>query len=119
MAMADPVEMPDLPKKLKKQGWRVKIRKDERVEPPHVTIIRSGGDEWRLGLRDWELLVPPGGKWRDLDVELRRFLEDEGVRSRLRAVWDQRYPSNPIESPERAADDEAKGKGKGKGGRNA
>ena len=35
-----PFELP-LPKKLKAEGWKVKIREKERVEPPHVTVMHK------------------------------------------------------------------------------
>ena len=44
-----PYELP-LPKKLRAEGWKVKIREKERVEPPHVTVMHKA-EEWRLGLR--------------------------------------------------------------------
>ena len=44
-----PFDVP-LPRKLKAEGWKVKIREKERVEPPHVTVMHKA-DEWRLGLR--------------------------------------------------------------------
>ena len=45
-----PFDVP-LPRRLKAEGWKVKIREKERVEPPHVTVMHKA-DEWRLGLRD-------------------------------------------------------------------
>lgn len=39
-----------LPDEWKKNGWRVKIRDDERVEPPHATILHKTR-AWRLSLR--------------------------------------------------------------------
>jgi hypothetical protein len=35
-----PFDVP-LPKKLRAQGWRAKIREKERVEPPHITIMHK------------------------------------------------------------------------------
>lgn len=63
----------DLPAQLK-QHWRVKIRDKERNGPPHVTVMR-GVEMWRVNLRSREFLVPPGGGWDDLPVELRRAIE--------------------------------------------
>jgi hypothetical protein len=91
-----PFELP-LPKKIKKQGWKVKIREKERVEPPHVTIMHKA-DEWRLGLRDRQLLVPPGGKIKDIDPEVMGII-DEGW-EQLQEAWDAKYPENPIASAE-------------------
>src|SRR3954462_12098311 len=91
-----PYELP-LPKKLKTQGWKVKIREKERVEPPHVTIMHKA-DEWRFGLRDKRLLVPPGGRIKDIDREVMRIVEDHW--ERLIEVWDEKYPKNPVSGAE-------------------
>jgi hypothetical protein len=86
-----------LPRNLKAQGWKVKIREKERVEPPHVTVMHHE-DEWRIGLRDKELLVPPGGRLRDIDVEVMRVIEENW--EQLQEAWDAQYPENPISSAE-------------------
>jgi hypothetical protein len=91
-----PFELP-LPRKLRAEGWKVKIRDKERVEPPHVTIMHKA-DEWRLGLRDGQLLVPPGGRVRDIDAGVMRIVEEQWAR--LQQEWDERYPENPISSEE-------------------
>src|SRR5437763_589489 len=57
-------------KRLKKQGWKVKVREKKRLEPPHVTII-CGKKEWRVGLRDGGFLIPPVGAWSDIDTGVR------------------------------------------------
>jgi hypothetical protein len=87
----------DLPKRLKAKGLKVKIREKERLEPPHVTII-CGKKEWRVGLRDKSFLVPPGGKWTDIDDEVRELIENKW--KSLQDAWDKKYPSNPISSEE-------------------
>src|ERR1700730_13597874 len=87
----------DLPKRLKARGWKVKIREKERLEPPHVTIM-CGKKEWRVGLRDKSFLVPPGGKWAEIDDGVRKLTE-ENCQS-LQDAWDRMYPSNPISSQE-------------------
>ncbi len=84
-----------LPPPLGDEGWKVKIRERERVEPPHVTIFHHR-KEWRLGLRDGEFLVPPGGSWKEIDVRVREVIEQNW--KRLCDEWDQKYPSNPIDS---------------------
>jgi hypothetical protein len=99
-----PFELP-LPKKLRAEGWKVKIRDKERVEPPHVTVMRKA-DEWRLGLRDGALLVPPGGRIKDIDPKVMRIIEDQW--ERLQREWDERYPENPVSSTE---DEEEKDEG--------
>ena len=84
-----------LPKKLKAEGWKVKIREKERVEPPHVTIMHKAS-EWRLGLRDQALLVPPGGRLKDIDPEVMRIVVEHW--ERLISAWDARYPENRVSS---------------------
>lgn len=89
-----PFEAP-LPRKLRAEGWKVKIREKERVEPPHVTIMHRA-DEWRLGLRDRRLLVPPGGRIKDIDPEVLEAIRQ--CWERLVVAWDERYPENPVSS---------------------
>lgn len=93
-----------LPKRLKSQGWKVKIRDKERVEPPHVTIMHHE-DEWRLGLRDRQLLVPPGGRLKDIDSEVREIIDRDW--EQLKAEWDAKYPENPISSLEEDEENDA------------
>lgn len=45
----------ELPRPLKKRGWKAKIHDLERLEPPHVTIYRKLR-KWRLSLRDGHFL---------------------------------------------------------------
>src|SRR5262245_12719113 len=96
-----PFELP-LPKKLKAGGWKVKIREKERVEPPHVTVMRKA-DEWRLGLRDKQLLVPPGGRIKDIDAEVMELIEEHW--EQLIEAWDAKYPENPVSSAEDREDE--------------
>src|SRR4051812_6096766 len=86
-----------LPRRLKQRGWKVKIREKERVEPPHVTIMHND-EEWRLGLRDRQLLVPPGGRLKDIDAEVMEIID--GHWDELRRAWDEKYPENPVSSAE-------------------
>jgi hypothetical protein len=95
-----------LPRKLKAEGWKVKIREKERVEPPHVTIMHKA-DEWRLGLRDRQLLVPPGGRIKDIDAEVMAIVDDHW--ERLIEAWDAKYPENPVSSIEDKEDGEENG----------
>jgi hypothetical protein len=89
-----PFDLP-LPKTLKAEGWKAKIREKERVEPPHVTIMHKA-DEWRLGLRDKQLLVPPGGRIKDIDPEVMRIIDENW--EQLIEAWDRKYPDNPVSS---------------------
>jgi hypothetical protein len=84
-----PFDVP-LPRKLKAE---VKIREKERVEPPHVTIMHKV-DEWRLGLRDEQLLVPPGGRFKDIDPVVIQVIEEHW--KALIAAWDAKHPQNPV-----------------------
>ena len=94
-----------LPKRLKARGWKVKLREKERLEPPHVTVM-CGKKEWRIGLRDKEFLCPPGGKWADLDDEVREIILNEETWRSLQDAWDKKYPSNPISSKEEGDDED-------------
>jgi len=92
--MADPIE---LPKKLKAQGWKVKVYDNERLEPPHLTLI-CREQVWRIGLRDREFVVPPGGRWKEIDPDVRAILEREW--QTLCDAWDEKHPTNPVSSEE-------------------
>ncbi len=76
------------------QRWKAKIRDKERVEPPHVSLLR-GTRTWRLGLRSGAFLD------REPDpTEVPPALIEEVFASwaELRAAWDEMYPENPVES---------------------
>lgn len=81
-----------LPEALRQQGWQVKIRNLERVEPPHVTIMRKT-QTWRYGLREPGFLdsVPNP---RDVPTEVVDVVNAK--MEELRAEWDRRYPENPV-----------------------
>ena len=91
-----PFNLP-LPRRLKAEGWKVKIREKERVEPPHVTVIHKA-DEWRLGLRDSQSLMPPGGRTKDIDSAVMQIIEEHW--QQLIEAWDAKYPENPVSSAE-------------------
>jgi hypothetical protein len=93
----------ELPRRLKAKGWKVKIRDKERLEPPHVTVM-CGRKEWRIGLRDSSFLVPPGGKWADLEHEVQEIIEANWMD--LQNAWDMKYPSNPISSEEESDEED-------------
>ncbi len=100
-----PFSLP-LPRKLKVEGWKVKIREKERVEPPHVTVMHKA-DEWRLGLRDRQLLVPPGGRIRDIDADVMAIIDEHW--QQLIESWDEKYPENPVSSAEDGENGEENG----------
>jgi len=76
-----------------KQHWKVKIRDKERLEPPHITVLR-GTDVWRINLRTGQFEVPPGGVWSDLPDGLTSTIRDKWVL--LCEQWDNMYPHNPV-----------------------
>ena len=82
----------DLPPGLRKQRWKVKIREFERLEPPHVTVIR-GQWTWRYDLRSGRFLDrhPPA---REVPAAVVRTVREH--LPRLRAAWDEMYPENPV-----------------------
>jgi len=80
------------------KGWKVKIRDRERLEPPHVTILRRTL-AWRLDLRTWNLLdsdPDPNDLPRPIVEELRKS-QDELCRA-----WNEMYPGNPVRSRKRS-----------------
>src|SRR5664280_3279615 len=70
------------------KGWRVKIRNRERLEPPHVTILRKT-IAWRLDLRTWQLLDvrPDPSEVPKALLEELRTRKDELCRA-----WNKLYP---------------------------
>lgn len=76
--------------------WRLKIRDKERVEPPHVSLLR-GSTCWRVSLRTTEFLDRKPDP-REVPKRLVRHIEsrlDELIRA-----WDELYPQNPVASKE-------------------
>lgn len=94
----------DLPEPLASEGWKVKIRDKERLEPPHVTIFCKRRT-WRLGLRDREFLDPPGGKWKEIDARVRAAIESPENWRRLCDEWDSANPTNPVSRSEEDDDE--------------
>lgn len=88
-------DLTDLLKKvIRKAGWKIKIRDNERNETPHVTIL-SRETTWRVSLRDGSFLHP-GGRWKDIPKEVQAIIEDPKHRERLAEEWDAMYPENPV-----------------------
>jgi hypothetical protein len=87
--MAHVLELPD---EWRTQGWKVKIRDDERNETPHATFLRKR-QAWRLSLR--------AGAFMDSDPDPARVPREllDHVWSRradLHRAWDAIYPENPV-----------------------
>ena len=82
-----------LPKRLRNDGWKVKILDHEpEYEPPHVTI-RRGKKHWRINLRTFDFMdrdPPPRNVKNAVLDEIKRN------RSTLIAQWDNRNPNNPV-----------------------
>lgn len=74
------------------QGWKVKIRDRERLEPPHVTLLLRA-KAWRWNLRDGGFMdsIPDP---RDVPPELVDFVVQNVPQ--LQAEWEAMYPDNPI-----------------------
>jgi 2'-5' RNA ligase len=78
------------------QGWKVKIRDDERNEVPHATFLRKR-EAWRMSLRTGAFLdadPDPSDVPRDLAEHV------WSKRHALRRSWNTMYPENPVFSQE-------------------
>lgn len=87
-----------VPEPYKSRGWKVKIRDRERVEPPHVTVLK-GTNAWRFDLRKLGLMEPrraPDGT--QLPAELMQHLHVHA--DEYREEWDRQYPRNRVDSQE-------------------
>lgn len=85
-----------LPDEWASQGWKAKIRGDERTEEPHVTLLRRVWG-WRVSLRTGAFLdrePDPRGVPAALAAEV------WARRAELRRAWDAKYPENPVFSTE-------------------
>ncbi len=78
------------------QGWKVKIRDRERLEPPHVTILFKTR-AWRLDLRTSDFIDrdPPSS---EVPAGVRSVINEH--RATLRRQWDAMYPDNPVAGEE-------------------
>lgn len=83
-----------IPPAWRSQGWKVKIRDKERVEPPHATIVR-GTRAWRLSLRTGELLDHQPDP-DDVPEALVAWVSEQVPA--LVTQWDAIYPENPVDS---------------------
>jgi hypothetical protein len=84
----------NLPPPWPAQGWKVKIRDRERLEPPHVTIIRRS-QCWRMDLRTGRFLDKEPDPTEVPDA-LKAVIQ--ATWSTLCAEWDAMYPENPATS---------------------
>lgn len=83
-----------LPEEWARQGWKVKIRDDERNETPHATFLRRR-QAWRLSLRTCAFLDAHPDP-----AEVPQALVEHawGKRQALRRSWNTMYPENPVYS---------------------
>ncbi len=77
-------------------NWRVKIYDGERLEPPHVTIVK-GRLSWRIDLRRRTFMddTPPA---KEVHKDVLKAVEENW--DRLCREWDRLYPNNPVEETE-------------------
>lgn len=85
-----------LPKREHSEGWRLKIRDNERLEPPHVTVLFKGTAIGRWGLRERAFLVPPACSLNDVPQAVRDLLGDDATFKAMCEHWDKTYASNPV-----------------------
>ena len=84
----------NLPEPWATRGWKVKIRDRERLEPPHVTILRRTR-AWRFDLRSERFLdkePDPNEVPKEVVSEVRSNL------TLLRQEWDRMFPENRVSS---------------------
>lgn len=81
-----------IPDQLARAKWKVKIRDQERCEPPHVTILWKT-DAWRWNLRTRQFMdqVPEPDK---VPQQLLNCIESEY--DTLCQAWDEMYPNNRV-----------------------
>jgi hypothetical protein len=90
----------DLPAKLERDRWKLKVRDKERTEPPHVSVLRRT-QCWRWGLREHAFLdTEPSPK--DVPKDLVQHLES--IYDEICAAWDEMYPHNPVTSKDNEDD---------------
>lgn len=81
-----------LPLPVRLRQWKVKIRDLERVEPPHVHVLRRT-ESWRIDLRT-NAFMDAEPDPDQVPAELRELVTQQ--LPALRAAWDQMYPENPV-----------------------
>ena len=86
-----PYELP-LPSEARAQGWKVKIRDKERLEPPHATVLR-GVEAWRWNLRTRSFMDSDPHP-REVSDVIKDVIMDEYTT--LCRQWDAMYPENPV-----------------------
>jgi hypothetical protein len=85
-----------LPPPFPARRWKVKIRDEERNEPPHVSILQKDL-VWRFDLRSLSFLdsdPDPNDVPRAVIAEIEKNID------LLRSKWDEMYPENPVSSKE-------------------
>lgn len=85
-----PYELP-LPERVKEQGWKVKIRDKERLEPPHATVLRRAR-AWRWDLRTRRFMDKTPNP---SEVPKEALDSMQAQHAELCRQWDAMYPENP------------------------
>lgn len=86
-----PYELP-LPERVKEQGWKVKIRDKERLEPPHATVLRRAR-AWRWDLRTRRFMDKTPNP-NEVPKEALDSMQSQ--HAELCRQWDAMYPENPV-----------------------
>ena len=86
-----PYELP-LPSWAQAQGWKVKIRDKERLEPPHATVLRRT-ESWRWDLRRRSFMDERPHPRKVPAVVLESMVDQHAT---LCSQWDRMYPENPV-----------------------
>lgn len=84
----------ELPHPWPSDGWSLKIRDRERLEPPHVSLMRRTRT-WRFALREQAFLDREPDP-REVPARLVRHLISNSAR--YGETWDKLYPENPVNS---------------------
>ena len=81
-----------LPSRVRAQGWKVKIRDKERLEPPHATVLKRM-ESWRWDLRT-RAFMDTSPHPREVPADVLEIIADN--HAVLCSQWDKMYPENPV-----------------------
>jgi hypothetical protein len=81
-------------------AWKVTIHDKERLEEPHVSVIK-GGCKWRIKLRTGGYMDPekPGCT---MHKQVRKIISKKENWELLIAEWNKMYPNDKVEEEEDA-----------------
>ena len=83
-----------LPKHLRVQGWKIKIRNLERTEDPHVAILWKTYS-WRYNIRRSGFMDREPDP-REVPIDVVAHIQEH--MKKLQEEWDKKHPHNPIGS---------------------